>query len=97
MLLQKVSSVLLSVNLCRIKKPRVALKYMKMALKLEKNDTKGSLVLSLELKKYINDNFSNSFGIIDNFYYPCTHNDAIKHFKYFINYHSYLGIDFIIG
>ena len=38
MLLQKVSSVLLSVNLCRIKKPRVALKYMKMALKLEKND-----------------------------------------------------------
>ena len=42
--------------------------------------------------KYINDNFSNSFGIIDNFYYPCTHNDAIKHFKYFIkNKIKYFG------
>lgn len=42
--------------------------------------------------KYINDNFSNSFGIIDNFYYPCTHNEAIKHFKSFIkNKIKYFG------
>lgn len=37
-------------------------------------------------KQYIIDHFPNSFGIINNFYYPCTHNDAIKHFKSFINY-----------
>jgi deoxyribodipyrimidine photolyase-related protein len=35
--------------------------------------------------KYINQNFPNSFGIINNYYYPCTHNDAIKHLKHFIN------------
>lgn len=35
--------------------------------------------------KYINENFPNSFGIINKYYYPCTHNDAIKHLKHFIN------------
>ena len=34
--------------------------------------------------KYVNDNFSKNFGIIDKYYYPCTHNDAIKHLKIFI-------------
>lgn len=36
--------------------------------------------------EYIIEHFPNSFGIIDNFYYPCTHNDAIKHLKFFIKY-----------
>jgi deoxyribodipyrimidine photolyase-related protein len=35
--------------------------------------------------KYINENFPNSFGIINNYYYPCTHNNAIKHLKHFMN------------
>jgi deoxyribodipyrimidine photolyase-related protein len=35
--------------------------------------------------KYINQNFPNSFGIINNYYYPCTHIDSIKHLKHFIN------------
>jgi deoxyribodipyrimidine photolyase-related protein len=34
--------------------------------------------------KYVTDNFLNSFGILNNFYYPCTHSDAIKHIKSFI-------------
>jgi deoxyribodipyrimidine photolyase-related protein len=34
--------------------------------------------------QYINNNFSKNFGIIDKYYYPCTHNDAIKHLKSFI-------------
>ncbi len=34
--------------------------------------------------QYVTDNFPNSFGILNNFYYPCTHSDAIKHIKSFI-------------
>jgi len=34
--------------------------------------------------QYVNKNFPNSFGFINNFYYPCTHSDAIKHIKSFI-------------
>jgi deoxyribodipyrimidine photolyase-related protein len=34
--------------------------------------------------QYITNNFPNSFGILNNFYYPCTHSDAIKHIKSFI-------------
>ena len=35
-------------------------------------------------QEYVNKNFPNSFGFINNNYYPCTHNDALKHFKSFI-------------
>lgn len=34
--------------------------------------------------QYITNNFPNSFGVLNNFYYPCTHSDAIKHIKAFI-------------
>lgn len=36
--------------------------------------------------KYVTNNFPDSFGIINNFYYPCTHADAVKHLKSFIKY-----------
>jgi deoxyribodipyrimidine photolyase-related protein len=35
-------------------------------------------------KKIINTKFNNSFGNINNSYYPCTHKDAINHLKNFI-------------
>lgn len=42
--------------------------------------------------KYVTNNFPNSFGILNNFYYPCTHDDAIKHLKSFIrNKIKYFG------
>jgi deoxyribodipyrimidine photolyase-related protein len=33
---------------------------------------------------YINTNFSNNFGLIDNFYYPITHKETKKHLQNFI-------------
>jgi deoxyribodipyrimidine photolyase-related protein len=46
----------------------------------------------INANKYVNNNFPNSFGIMSNFYYPCTHLDAIKHLKKFIkNKIKYFG------
>ena len=38
----------------------------------------------IEAKEYINKNFRNNFGIIDNFYYPITHEETIDHLNKFI-------------
>ena len=38
-----------------------------------------------EAKIYINTNFFNNFGLIDNIYYPITHKETKKHLKNFIN------------
>ena len=38
-----------------------------------------------EAKIYIQTNFPNNFGLIDEFYYPTTHKEAKAHFKLFIN------------
>jgi deoxyribodipyrimidine photolyase-related protein len=37
-----------------------------------------------EAKKYINKNFKNNFGLIDNFYYPITYEETIEHLNNFI-------------
>jgi len=37
-----------------------------------------------EAKKYVEKHFKNNFGIIEDFYYPITHEETLKHLRKFI-------------
>jgi deoxyribodipyrimidine photolyase-related protein len=38
----------------------------------------------IEAKEYVNKYFKNNFGLIDDFYYPITHEETYKHLQFFI-------------